>query len=72
MARVEQQNVISNKETFHLSSYYGIEIIIRDKDGYVNASKMVDKLSTKKSIEFMIIAIETNIIMADGRNIWTK
>jgi hypothetical protein len=48
MARVEQQKVISNKETFTLSSYNGIEIIIRDKDGYVNASRMVDKLSTKK------------------------
>jgi hypothetical protein len=48
MARVEQHKIISNKETFTLSSYNGIEVIIRDKDGYVNASKMVDKLSTKK------------------------
>jgi hypothetical protein len=48
MARVGQQKVISSNITFTLSSYNGIDIIIRDKDGYVNASKMVDKLSTKK------------------------
>jgi hypothetical protein len=48
MAREEQQKIISNKETFTLGSYNGIEVIIRDHDCYVNASKMVDKLLTKK------------------------
>jgi hypothetical protein len=48
MAQVEQQKVISNFEIFTLGSYNGIEKIIRDKDGYVNACRMVDKLSTKK------------------------
>jgi hypothetical protein len=61
MARVEQQKVISNKETFTLSSYNGIEIIIRNKDGYVNASIMVDKLSTKSFTESMIMAVGKSI-----------
>ncbi|KAA6397773.1 MAG: hypothetical protein EZS28_006699 [Streblomastix strix] len=35
------QQITSNNETFTLGTYMMFEIIIREKDGYVNATKLV-------------------------------
>jgi hypothetical protein len=39
-----------NNETFTIGSYNGFEILIRDKDGYVNATKLVNNINYRDSI----------------------
>jgi hypothetical protein len=39
-----------NNETFTIGSYNGFSILIRDKDGYVNATKLVNDINDRDSI----------------------
>jgi hypothetical protein len=39
-----------NNETFTIGSYNGFEILIRDKDGYINATNLVNDIKDKESI----------------------
>lgn len=38
MSTVQNQKILCNNETFTLSTYNGFKIIIRDSDGFINAS----------------------------------
>ncbi|KAA6383972.1 MAG: hypothetical protein EZS28_020502 [Streblomastix strix] len=40
--------ITSNDETFTKGSYNGFEIMIRDKDGYVNATKLVQQINERE------------------------
>jgi hypothetical protein len=48
MAQVTTSKLNSNNETFTAESYNGFEILIRDIDGYVNATKLVQQINQKK------------------------
>jgi hypothetical protein len=39
-----------NEETFSVSSYNGFSILIRDKNGYINATKLVNDINEKELI----------------------
>jgi hypothetical protein len=41
------EKIASNNETFTIGSYNGFEILIRDKDGYVNATKLVQLINER-------------------------
>jgi hypothetical protein len=43
----KQNKIVSNNETFTEGTYNGVPIIIRDKDGYVNATKMCNQFDRK-------------------------
>ena len=44
----------SNGETFTKGSYNGIEVLRRDKDGYINATKMCCLLYTSDAADDVI------------------
>jgi hypothetical protein len=41
------EKIVSNNEQFTIGSYNGFEILIRDKDGYVNATKLVQLINDR-------------------------
>jgi hypothetical protein len=41
---------IYNNETVTTSSYKGFSILIRDKDNYINATKLINDINYKESI----------------------
>lgn len=44
---VEQKNIVCNNETFIKGTYNGIEVIIREKDGFINATKMCKQFNKR-------------------------
>jgi hypothetical protein len=48
--KAETNQFTSNNETFSISTYNGFSILIRDKDGFVNATKLVNDINEKESI----------------------
>jgi hypothetical protein len=40
----------TENKTFFLSSYNGFSILIGDKDGFINATKLVNDINNKESI----------------------
>ncbi|KAA6366314.1 MAG: hypothetical protein EZS28_038159 [Streblomastix strix] len=44
-ATPELRKITSNNESFTIGSYNGFEILIRDQDGYVNATKLVQLIN---------------------------
>lgn len=44
---VEQQNIVCNNEAFIKGTYNGINVIIRKKDGYINATKMCEQFNKR-------------------------
>jgi hypothetical protein len=46
---VAAKQITSNDETFTIGSYMGFEIMIRDKDGYVNATKLLQLINEKEN-----------------------
>jgi hypothetical protein len=49
MAQVTTSKLISNNETFTTGSYNGFEILIRDYDGYTNATILVHQINQKEN-----------------------
>jgi hypothetical protein len=47
MVEVEQLKITSNSETFTNSTYNGISVLIRDKDNFINATKMCNQFNRK-------------------------
>jgi hypothetical protein len=39
----------SKNESFTIGTYNGFSIIIRDKDGYINITKLVDEINQKEN-----------------------
>ncbi|KAA6390291.1 MAG: hypothetical protein EZS28_014183 [Streblomastix strix] len=46
----ELRKITSNNESFTIESYNGFERLIRDIDGYVNATKLVQLINEKENI----------------------
>ncbi len=47
MANIEQSKITSNNETFTKGTYNSIDIIIRDKDGYINATALCNQFGRR-------------------------
>ena len=47
MMNVEQQTFNCNNETFTRGTYNGISVIIRDKDGFINATEMCKQFNKR-------------------------
>lgn len=47
MNKVDQLKIKCNNETFTRGTYNGISVIIRDKDGYINATDMCKQLNKR-------------------------
>ena len=62
MSTVQNQKILYKNETFTLSTYNGFKIIIRNLDGYINASNVVkqinDKEKTKKQIKTLFKSVQ--------------
>ena len=62
MSTVQNQKILCNNETFTLSVYNGFKIIIRDSDGYINASNIVKQINeqekTKKQIKTLFKSVQ--------------
>ena len=62
MSTVQNHKILCNNETFTLSSYNGFKIIIRDSDGYINASNVVKQINdaekTKKQIKTLFKSVQ--------------
>lgn len=62
MSTVQNQKILCNNETFTLSAYNGFKIIIRDSDGYINASNIVKQINeqenTKKQIKTLFKSVQ--------------
>ena len=50
MSTVQNQKILCNNETFTLSTYNGFKIIIRDLDGYINASDVVKQINKQEKL----------------------
>jgi hypothetical protein len=48
-AQVTTSKLNSNNEIFTTGSYNGFSILIRDKDGYINATKLVQQINQKEN-----------------------
>lgn len=62
MSTVQNQQITSNNETFTESTYNGFKIIIRDSDGYINASNVVKQINelehTNKQIKTLFKSVQ--------------
>ena len=62
MSTVQNQKILYKNETFTLSTYNGFKIIIRNLDGFINASNVVkqinDKEKTKKQIKTLFKSVQ--------------
>ena len=62
MSTVQNQKILYKNETFTISTYNGFKIIIRDSDGFINASNVVkqinDKEKTKKQIKTLFKSVQ--------------
>ena len=55
MSTVQNQKILCNNETFTLSAYNGFKIIIRDSDGFINASNIVKQINEQENTKKQII-----------------
>ena len=62
MSTVQNQKIKCNNEIFTLSTYNGFKIIIRDFDGFINASDIVKQVNkqenTKKQIKTLFKSVQ--------------
>ena len=68
MSTVQNQKILCNNETFTLSSYNGFKIIIRDLDGYINASDVVKQINKKEKSAKQIKTLFKSIQYQDFEN----
>ncbi|KAA6377684.1 MAG: hypothetical protein EZS28_026791 [Streblomastix strix] len=54
--------IVSNNETFTISQYNGFEIIVREKDGFINATKLVQIINESEHTNKQIKKIVQSII----------
>ena len=64
MSTVQNQKILYKNETFTQSVYNGFKIIIRDSDGFINASDVVrqinEKEKTRKQIKTLFKSVQYN------------
>ena len=68
MSTVQNQKILCNNETFTFSTYNGFKIIIRDLDGYINASDVVKQINKKEKSAKQIKTLFKSIQYQDFEN----
>ena len=68
MSTVQNQKILCNNETFTLSSYNGFKIIIRDSDGFINASDVVKQINKQEKLTKQIKTLFKSIQYQDFEN----
>lgn len=68
MATVQNQQITSNNETFTQSMYNGFKIIIRNSDGYINASNVVKQINDKENTTKQIKTLFKSVQYQDFEN----
>lgn len=68
MSTVQNQKILCNNETFTLSTYNGFKIIIRDSDGYINASNVVKQINKKEKTVKQIKTLFKSVQYQDFEN----
>ena len=68
MATVQNQQITSNNETFTQSVYNGFKIIIRNSDGYINASNVVKQINDKENTAKLIKTLFKSVQYQDFEN----
>ena len=68
MSTVQNQKILCNNETFTLSTYNGFKIIIRDSDGFINASYVVKQINKKEKSAKQIKTLFKSIQYQDFEN----
>lgn len=68
MATVQNQQITSNNETFTQSVYNGFKIIIRNSDGYINASNVVKQINDKENTTKQIKTLFKSVQYQDFEN----
>ena len=68
MSTVQNQKILCNNETFTLSTYNGFKIIIRDLDGYINASDVVKQINKQEKTAKQIKRLFKSVQYQDFEN----
>ena len=68
MSTVQNQKILCKNETFTLSAYNGFKIIIRDLDGYINASYIVKQINKQEKTAKQIKTLFKSIQYQDFEN----
>lgn len=68
MATVQNQQITSNNETFTQGVYNGFKIIIRNSDGYINASNVVKQINDKENTTKQIKTLFKSVQYQDFEN----
>ena len=68
MATVQNHQITSNNETFIQSVYNGFKIIIRNSDGYINASNVVKQINDRENTTKQIKTLFKSVQYQDFEN----
>ena len=68
MSTVQNQKIKCNNETFTLSTYNGFKIIIRDSDGFINASYVVKQINKQEKTVKQIKTLFKSVQYQDFEN----
>ena len=68
MATVQNHQITSNNETFTQSVYNGFKIIIRNSDGYINASNVVKQINNRENTTKQIKTLFKSVQYQDFEN----
>ena len=68
MATVQNQQITSNNETFTQGVYNGFKIIIRNSDGYINASDVVKQINNRENTTKQIKTLFKSVQYQDFEN----
>lgn len=68
MSTVQNQKILYKNESFTLSTYNGFKIIIRDSDGYINASDVVKQINKKEKSAKQIKTLFKSVQYQDFEN----
>ena len=68
MATVQNHQITSNNETFTQSVYNGFKIIIRNYDGYINASNVVKQINDRENTAKQIKTLFKSVQYQDFEN----
>ena len=68
MSTVQNQKILYKNETFTLSTYNGFKIIIRDSDGFINASDVVRQINKQEKLTKQIKTMFKSVQYKDFEN----
>ncbi|KAA6400044.1 MAG: hypothetical protein EZS28_004432 [Streblomastix strix] len=64
--------IVSNNETFTIGQYNGFEIIVREKDGFINATKLVQIINEREHTNKQIKKIVQSIMCRDYKQLLSE